>query len=52
MGGSGISAEAVAVLAQAERERFLRTHPRSVALAQRAQGHLFDGVPMHWMADW
>jgi glutamate-1-semialdehyde 2,1-aminomutase len=52
MRGSGISAEAVAVFARAERERFLRMHPRSVALAQRAQGHLFGGVPMHWMADW
>ncbi|OPZ11840.1 MAG: Glutamate-1-semialdehyde 2,1-aminomutase [Alphaproteobacteria bacterium ADurb.BinA280] len=52
MGCSGISAEAVAVFAQAERERFLQAHPRSVVLAQRAQGHLFGGVPMHWMADW
>lgn len=36
----------------AERERFLKLHPRSVALAAESQPHFLYGVPMHWMNDW
>ncbi len=35
-----------------EEERFVETHPRSRELAERAQAHLFEGVPMHWMRKW
>jgi len=35
-----------------ERERFAAEHPRSLALARRAQGSLLMGVPMPWMAKW
>lgn len=42
----------IAALQQAERERFIATHPRSLALAQAAQAHYLFGVPLHWMRDW
>jgi len=43
---------AVTRLAANEAERFLARHPKSVALAGRAQQSLYGGVPMHWMSDW
>lgn len=52
MSSSGIAESAVSTLMDAERARFLATHPRSAALAARARGALLGGVPMHWMADW
>lgn len=36
----------------AERERFIATHPQSLALARAAQAHYLFGVPLHWMRDW
>lgn len=42
----------LATLQRAERERFVATHPRSMALAQAAQAHYLFGVPLHWMRDW
>ncbi len=42
----------IAALQQAERERFIATHPQSLALAQAAQAHYLFGVPLHWMRDW
>jgi glutamate-1-semialdehyde 2,1-aminomutase len=39
-------------LLQRERETFTARHPRSLELAQRAQGPLLHGVPMPWMAKW
>jgi len=42
----------IARLQQAERERFIATHPASMALAADAQGHYLFGVPLHWMRDW
>lgn len=39
-------------LIQAERDRFIATHPRSLALARAAQAHYLFGVPLHWMRDW
>jgi glutamate-1-semialdehyde 2,1-aminomutase len=35
-----------------ERESFAARHPRSLELAERAQGALLHGVPMPWMAKW
>lgn len=42
----------VQALARDEAGRFLRTHPRSLALADRSAGVWRGGTPMHWMADW
>jgi glutamate-1-semialdehyde 2,1-aminomutase len=42
----------IPALLQAERERFVATHPRSVAQAAAAQAHYLFGVPLHWMRDW
>jgi len=42
----------IAALQQAERERFIASHPTSLALAQAAQAHYLFGVPLHWMRDW
>ncbi len=52
MSVSGIAEHAVGTLANRERERFLASHPKSVAEAERARRSLFGGVPMHWMSDW
>ena len=35
-----------------EDRRFRETHPRSLALAERARRSLLGGVPMHWMVRW
>jgi glutamate-1-semialdehyde aminotransferase len=35
-----------------EQERFVRAHPRSAALTERARGVMPGGVPMSWMAKW
>lgn len=42
----------VQALAREEAERFLKAHPRSVALAGESAVHWRGGVPMHWMNDW
>lgn len=42
----------LSALRQAERERFIATHPKSLALAKAAQAHYLFGVPLHWMRDW
>ena len=44
--------ERLAALLQDEERRFRETHPRSLALSQRARGSLLAGVPMHWMVRW
>jgi glutamate-1-semialdehyde 2,1-aminomutase len=36
----------------AEEERFVRSHPRSRELFERARASLFAGVPMNWMVKW
>jgi glutamate-1-semialdehyde 2,1-aminomutase len=46
------SPDRMASLQRAERERFIATHPRSMALARAAQAHYLFGVPLHWMRDW
>lgn len=42
----------IAQLQQAERERFIALHPRSLAQADAARAHYLFGVPLHWMRDW
>lgn len=42
----------IAALQQAERERFIATHPQSMAQAEAAREHFLFGVPLHWMRDW
>ncbi|QHE83562.1 aspartate aminotransferase family protein [Hydrogenophaga sp. BPS33] len=44
--------ERAATRQQAERDRFIATHPKSMALARAAQAHYLFGVPLHWMRDW
>ena len=36
----------------AEERRFTQTHPRSLALFERAKEHMLGGVPMSWMVRW
>jgi len=37
---------------EAERQRFIETHPRSRDLFEKAKGSLLGGVPMNWMMRW
>ena len=39
-------------LMEREQQRFVRTHPRSQALFERARASLPGGVPMNWMSKW
>jgi glutamate-1-semialdehyde 2,1-aminomutase len=39
-------------LMEREREQFVRNHPKSHAMFQRAGGSLHGGVPMNWMSKW
>jgi glutamate-1-semialdehyde 2,1-aminomutase len=52
MPATHLSSDRIAALQQAERERFVATHPQSMALARAAQAHYLFGVPLHWMRDW
>lgn len=42
----------LAALRRSEVQRYLDSHPRSVALAEEDARHFLFGVPMHWMRDW
>jgi len=42
----------LASLLEAEEQRFRETHPRSLALHERASRSLLGGVPMNWMVRW
>jgi glutamate-1-semialdehyde 2,1-aminomutase len=42
----------LAALHRDEEDRFVSTHPRSAALADRARRSLLAGVPMPWMTRW
>jgi glutamate-1-semialdehyde 2,1-aminomutase len=42
----------LAPLLAEEQRRFRETHPRSLALYERARRSLLGGVPMHWMVRW
>ena len=39
-------------LLRQEEARYVATHPRSQALAEKARRHLLAGVPMNWMVKW
>ncbi|KTD78470.1 aspartate aminotransferase family protein [Legionella waltersii] len=39
-------------LIEREKASFIKTHPESAKLFQRAKKSLFGGVPMNWMAKW
>jgi len=47
-----VDRDRLAQLTKTEEQRFVEIHPRSEALAQRAQGALLAGVPMPWMTRW
>jgi len=49
---SGIDPGRVAEISRREHDRFVRTHPRSSQLAERARAVMPGGVPMSWMAKW
>jgi glutamate-1-semialdehyde 2,1-aminomutase len=44
--------ERVLALTERERDTFVRSHPRSRDLYERAGNSLFGGVPMSWMMKW
>jgi glutamate-1-semialdehyde 2,1-aminomutase len=47
-----IDRDRLAGLMAREEELFIRRHPRSRALFEKARAHLLDGVPMNWMTRW
>lgn len=47
-----LAPETLRAIQHTERERFIASHPQSMALAQAAQHHYLFGVPLHWMRDW
>lgn len=49
---AGFPRHAIEAMLAAERERFVRLHPKSAALSVRARAHWLGGVPLHWMSDW
>ena len=42
----------ISTLQAQERQRFIQTHPASMAQAAAARRHYLFGVPLHWMRDW
>lgn len=48
----GIPLPRIAAIFEAERESYVASHPRSLALAGRGIAGFYQGVPMHWMRDW
>lgn len=49
---SGVDRARVEALMEREAERFVRDHPRSRELFERARDSLLGGVPMTWMLEW
>ena len=49
---AGVPSGNVDAMLQRERDFFVQRHPKSRALAERANAHWARGVPMHWMRDW
>jgi glutamate-1-semialdehyde 2,1-aminomutase len=47
-----LAPDTLRALQHTERERFITSHPQSMALAHAAQQHYLFGVPLHWMRDW
>jgi len=48
----GIPLQRIAAIFEAERESYVSSHPRSLALAGHGIAGFYQGVPMHWMRDW
>jgi glutamate-1-semialdehyde 2,1-aminomutase len=48
----GIASAEIDSMLKRERDRFLQANPISARLAEQAQAHWHNGVPMHWMLDW
>ena len=48
----GIDRQRIKLLMERETEEFLRAHPESRRLYERAKGSLLAGVPMNWMVRW
>jgi glutamate-1-semialdehyde 2,1-aminomutase len=48
----GIASAEIDSMLKRERDRFLQANPTSARLAEQAQAHWHNGVPMHWMLDW
>src|SRR6267154_2256358 len=49
MSSPGIDSHKVRELHDRELKKFVGTHPRSLALLERARAHMPNGVPMAWM---
>src|SRR3990170_1040632 len=49
---SNVDRAQVRRLFERETERFVRDHPTSAKLVERAKDHLLAGVPMNWMVRW
>src|SRR3970282_2655593 len=49
---SNVDRAQVRRLCERETERFVRDHPTSAKLFERAKDHLLAGVPMNWMVRW
>jgi glutamate-1-semialdehyde 2,1-aminomutase len=49
---TGISQDRVDAILQSETARFVKLHPRSRELHERAQKSMVGGVPMQWMVEW
>ncbi len=47
-----IHRDRLVALRRSEAQRYLDSHPRSVALAGEDARHFLFGVPLHWMRDW
>jgi glutamate-1-semialdehyde 2,1-aminomutase len=49
---AGVDRARLRELRRVEEQRFLDTHPKSLALFERAKATLVGGVPMNWMQRW
>ena len=49
---TALAPDTLLAIQHAERQRFIASHPQSMALARAAQQHYLFGVPLHWMRDW
>ncbi|MDM7942682.1 MAG: aspartate aminotransferase family protein [Hydrogenophaga sp.] len=47
-----LATDTLRAMLHTERERFIASHPQSMALARAAHRHYLFGVPLHWMRDW
>lgn len=47
-----ITDDAIDFIGTREAEAFCKANPQSLALAEKAAKHWFQGVPFHWMRDW